>query len=147
MPAGRPSKYDPRHCERVVSLGKEGKSQVQIACDLGVDPKTLRDWAEAHEEFSLALTRAKAEEQSWWENAGQSGLFLDKFNAAVWKKSMEARFREDYTERRELTGKDGGAIATDNTHHGEVAVSHTVAFIAEALGIGEGSAPSEFGED
>jgi hypothetical protein len=34
----------------------------------------------------------------------------------------------------QLTGEGGGPIATDNAHHGEVAVSDTVAFITEALG-------------
>lgn len=110
MTAGRPSKYDPSYCETVIELGKQGKSQVQIACALDVDPKSLRDWAAAHEEFSLALSRAKAEEQNWWENAGQIGMISDKFNAAVWKKSVEARFRDDYTERKELTGAEGGAL-------------------------------------
>ncbi len=113
MPAGRPSLYDPSYCERVIDLGKAGKSQVQIACALDVDPKTLRDWAEKHEEFSLALTRAKAHEQDWWETAGQQGLTADKFNSAVWSKSMSARFRDDYTERtkQEHSGPDGGPIA------------------------------------
>lgn len=26
MPAGRPSDYDPAYCERVIELGREGKS-------------------------------------------------------------------------------------------------------------------------
>ena len=111
---GRTSKYDPAFCEAVVELGRQGKSQVQIACALDVDPKTLRDWRDAHEEFSLALTRAKAEEQNWWENAGQAGLSADKFNSAVWAKSMSSRFRDEYTERRELSGPDGGAIKTED---------------------------------
>lgn len=106
MPAGRPTKYNPDYCEQVIQLGKQGKSRVQIACELDVDPKSLRDWADAHPEFSLALTRAKAEEQNWWENTGQTALFADKFNSAVWAKSMSARFRDDYTEKvqQELSG-------------------------------------------
>lgn len=101
MPAGRPSSYDPSYCEQVVELGKQGKSQVQIAVALDVSRKTLWDWSEAHPEFSAALTRAKECEQDWWENAGQVGLTGDKFNSAVWSKSMSARFRDDYTERRQ----------------------------------------------
>lgn len=115
MPAGRPSTYDAAYCAQVIDLGRQGKSQVQIACSLDVDPATLRDWAKAHEEFALALTRAKAEEQNWWENKGQDGLTADKFNSAVWAKSMSARFRDDYTERKEVSGPDGGPIATKST--------------------------------
>jgi transposase-like protein len=114
MPAGRPTSYRPEFCDDVIELGKQGKSQVQIACGLDVDPKTLRDWAEAHPEFSLALSRAKAFEQDWWENAGQTGMTGDKFNAAVWKKSMEARFRDDYTERREISGGVAVILSKDD---------------------------------
>jgi hypothetical protein len=40
----------------------------------------------------------------------------DKFNALVWKTSMQARFREDYTERKEtqLTGANGGAVQVES---------------------------------
>jgi predicted metal-dependent phosphotriesterase family hydrolase len=55
------------------------------------------------------------EEQRWWEQAGRGGMYLDKFNALVWKTSMQARFRDDYTERKvtEVSGPDGGAIKTE----------------------------------
>ena len=110
MTAGRPTKYKPEFCERVIKLGKEGKSPAQIACNLEIGRASLHDWAEAHPDFSAALTRAKDEEQNWWENKGQSSLSADRFQAAVWKKSMEARFRDDYTERKEHGGIGGGAI-------------------------------------
>lgn len=107
MPAGRPSYYDPAYCERVIELGKQGKSQVQIAVALEVPRTTLLRWADEHEEFRTALTHAKECEQDWWENAGQAALTSKEFNSVVWTKSMQARFRDDYTERREqaLTGK------------------------------------------
>lgn len=109
---GRPSKYDEAICQRVIDLGKEGKSLTQIAVALNVPKSTLQSWADQHIEFSAALTRAKQCEQAWWENAGQEGLRADKFNSAVWAKSMSARFREDYTERRELAGVADRPIET-----------------------------------
>ena len=113
-PGGRPTKYDPAFCDEVIELGKQGKSQVQIACALDVDPATLRNWTEAHPEFLLALTRAKAHEQDWWETKGQEAVDKGEMSgpgATVWKKSMEARFRNDYTERKEV--EHSGAIAID----------------------------------
>lgn len=107
---GRPSTYDPAYCERVVQLGKEGKSKTEIASALETCRASLDRWAEEHEEFRTAITRAKVEEQAWWEKVGREALYADKFQPAVWKKSMEARFRDDYTERRELGGTDGGPI-------------------------------------
>lgn len=49
-------------------------------------------------------------------------------------------------DKSELTGKDGGPIATDNSHHGSIAISDTARFIADALGKGAEPAPSESGE-
>jgi len=110
---GRPSLYRPEYCERVVELGKKGYSFVQIADDLDLNSRqTLDNWGEEHPEFLDALTRARVAAQAWWEQAAMDGLKADKFNALVWKTSMQARFREDYTERKvnEVVGKDGGAI-------------------------------------
>lgn len=37
-------------------------------------------------------------------------MYLDRFNATVWTKSVSARFKDDYSERREVTGANGGPI-------------------------------------
>jgi lambda repressor-like predicted transcriptional regulator len=110
---GRPSKYDPAYCDKVVELGKEGMSVVEIACQLGVARSTLEEaWTSQHPEFSEAFARAREESQSWWERAGREGLKADKFNAQIWSRSMAARFPHDWREttRQEHTGKDGGPI-------------------------------------
>lgn len=41
-------------------------------------------------------------------------MIADKFNAQVWTKSVAARFRDDYTERKELTGASGGPVAVSS---------------------------------
>jgi predicted transcriptional regulator len=109
---GRPTLYDPAHCEVVVEAGKAGKSVAWIACELGVCKQTLHNWMEAHPEFLDAMTRAKLFAQRWWEDKGQDGLTQSGFNASIWSRSMAARFPEDWREttRQEQTGKDGGAI-------------------------------------
>jgi hypothetical protein len=97
----RPSDYDPAYCEQVIELGKEGKSKAQMAAAFDVSRQTIDNWAAAHPEFLEALSRSDAHAQNWWETKGAEGMEKPGFNAAVWKKSMEARFRDDYTERRE----------------------------------------------
>lgn len=69
-------------------------------------------WGKTHPEFMAALTRAKELEQAWWEDTGQHSLFADKFQHAVWSKSMSARFRDKYTDKvqNEHSGPDGGPI-------------------------------------
>lgn len=114
-PVGRPSGYKPEYCDVAIEIGKRGGGPNDIACELGVLRESLYDWAKVHQEFSTALRIAKQHEQKWWENKGIEGLGADRFNAVVWRTSMQARFREDYTERKvtEVTGKDGGAIQTE----------------------------------
>lgn len=100
--AGRPTDYEQSYCERVIELGKLGKSKAQMCAEFDISRQTIDNWAAAHEEFLEALSRAMAHAQAWWEDQGVKGLTSKDFNAPVWKKSMEARFREDYTERREV---------------------------------------------
>ncbi len=103
MPAGRPSPYEPSYCDEVIDLGKAGKSKAQMAAHFDVSRQTIDNWAASHGEFLEALSRADAHAQAWWEDKGMKGMEAPGFNAAVWKKSVEARFREDYTERRDYT--------------------------------------------
>jgi len=114
-PVGRPSMYRPEYCELAIEIGKRGGGPNDIACEIGVLRENLYEWAKVHPEFLTALKQAKQHEQKWWENKGIEGLGADKFNAMVWKVSMQARFRDDYTEKKitEVTGKDGGAIQTE----------------------------------
>lgn len=112
MSGGRPSDYLPEFCERVIELGRMGKSKAQIAADLDVCRNTLDNWATVHPEFLNALTRARDFAQAWWEDKAQTGLETSGFNASLWSRSMAARFPDDYTERqkRELTGANGGPV-------------------------------------
>lgn len=115
-PIGRPSKYKPEYCERVVEMAREtGAGPAEYAAEFDVDRASMYRWAEEHEEFRTALTRAKIQEQAWWERAGKTGLFADKFNALVWKTSVQARFRDDYTERTqtEISGRNGGPVKVE----------------------------------
>jgi hypothetical protein len=50
--------------------------------------------------------------QAWFEDRGQSGLETPGFNANLWVKQVQARFRDEYTEtqKRELSGPNGGPI-------------------------------------
>ncbi len=112
-PVGRPTKYCPEFCELAIEMGKLGYSPAMIAAEFDVDKASMYDWGASHPEFSTALTRAKTFEQSWWEREGMGGLRSREFNANLWIKSAQARFREDYTERKELTGANGGAVQVE----------------------------------
>ena len=105
LKVGRPSLYKPEYCEKVIELGREGKSLVQIASHFDVTRQAVLEWANQHPEFFAALERARVHAQNWWENQAQAGMHAKIFNSKVWEVSVRARFREDYTERREVDAR------------------------------------------
>ena len=110
LKVGRPTLYRPEYCETVIELGREGKSLVQMAAHFDVSRPTISEWASEHPEFSKALDRAKVHAQNWWENQAQTGMYARGFNSKVWEVSVRARFRDDYTERKEVSGPNGGPV-------------------------------------
>jgi transposase len=117
-PVGRPSLYDPVYCERVIELGKIGKSVEQIAANIGVGTKTLYNWRDENPEFLHALDLAKELELDWWETIAQAMMVenkdSDKLNASIWSRSMAARFPKKYREstKTEITGAEGSPLLT-----------------------------------
>lgn len=108
---GRPSGYHQKFCDEVIRLGAEGKSRMAIAASLGICRLQLSRWEDKYPEFKQALARGKALEQKWWENIGEQGLVMgNQINSSIWAKSMSSRFKEDYTERSEISGPNGGEI-------------------------------------
>ncbi len=112
---GRPSEYDPAYCDRVIELGKEGASIVEMAAEIGCHRETLeQNWPAAYPEFSEAFARARLRSQAWWERTGRIGMQTKAIDASIWSRSMAARFPRDWREVKgtELTGKDGGPVET-----------------------------------
>lgn len=107
---GRPTLYRPEMCEAVVEWGKQGKSKTWIAAELDITKETLYQWIKTYPDFSDAITRATVQCQRWWEDAGQNGLTSNVFNSTVWTKNMAARFRDEWTDRQEISGMDGAPL-------------------------------------
>lgn len=117
MPAGRPTSYKPEYCDRVIEMGDQGYSVVEMAAELNVARSTLEnEWPEKNEAFSVALTHARQKSQAWWERQGRENVVMGvgkgTFNASMWSRSMAARFPKDWRESKDvaLTGKDGGPM-------------------------------------
>lgn len=119
MAGGRPTSYDPAFCERVLELGEQGASYVEIAHELGVVRQTLHNWEDAHPEFLDAITRAREASQVWWEKQGRAGLTAERFNASVWSRSMAARFPDDWRESKQVEHK-GGVTITAGQHDADL---------------------------
>lgn len=113
-PGGRPSKYDPKYCEEVLRMGAMGYSVVEMAAEIGVKRDTLEtNWPDKHPEFLEAFTQAMQLSQSWWEKQGRIALFADKFQNALWARSMAARFPKDWRESKNID--HSGQVAVENT--------------------------------
>lgn len=123
MTVGRPSTYDPSYCEQVVEYGKAGKSVTWIAATIGVTRATVYNWMEEHPEFLDAITRSQEAAQLWWEDAGQSGLREDKFNASIWSRSMAARFPKDWRENKGVELSGGVQIETTTKEQRDASVA------------------------
>lgn len=119
---GRPSKYDPALCDKVVELGRQGKSVEQISSALGFHYKTLLYWSETHPEFLEAMELAKQYEMAYWEDLGSQYIVeapqSAKLNTGLWSRSMAARFPAKYRENSkvEVTGKNDKPIQVDVLH-------------------------------
>jgi transposase len=115
-PVGRPTLYDPKYCEEVVTLGRIGKSVEQIAANLNVSLRTIYLWRDTYEDFMHALDDAKTYEQAWWEEQASAYMVenkeSDRLNATLWSRSMAARFPKKYREstKTEITGADGAPL-------------------------------------
>jgi len=112
---GRPSTFKAEYCEKVIELGKQGMSVVEMACEIGVARATLEtNWPEQHPEFLEAFTRAREESQAWWEKTGREGMKAKSIDSAIFSRSMAARFPHDWREttRNEHSGPNGSPIAT-----------------------------------
>jgi hypothetical protein len=100
---GRPTKYDPVLREKVIDLGKEGKSKAQIAAALEIARNTLDNWAEAHPDFLSALKEAHDLALAWWEDKGQAGIDAGagNFNATAFIFQVKNRFRAEYRDQQD----------------------------------------------
>jgi len=108
-PGGRPTLYKEEYCERIVELGRQGKTFVEIANEFGVTKQTLHNWCDAHCQFFDAMKKAKGLCEQYWMNVGREGMYMGgkdtPFQANMWIFWMKACF--GWSDRPEL--KDGSA--------------------------------------
>jgi hypothetical protein len=85
----------------VLECGAHGYSRAQIAACIGVGRNTLDRWSKEHPRLAEVLERADTLAQAWWEGRAMDGTANQRIGAAIWGKSMAARFSHDYADRIE----------------------------------------------
>jgi hypothetical protein len=109
---GQPTKYRPEYCEELVRHMQTGLSFEAFAGVLEVSLDTLNEWANVHPAFSVAKKEAFQRCRLFWERLGIAGSAgkIPHFNCGAWIFNMKNRFRNEWKERHEVVGEDGGAI-------------------------------------
>ena len=67
---GRPTKYRPEYCERIIEHLKQGLTFESFAAsipDNGVNIDTIHEWAKKHPEFAEAKKRGAALTHAYWD--------------------------------------------------------------------------------
>lgn len=110
MPAGRPSKYDPKYCDEVVAYMGQGYSKTAFAGSIGVCRDTILEWSSTIPEFSGAVKAAEAARvQSLETGLLQSDQLGPQVTARIF--ALKNAAPDEWRDRREFTGADGGPIA------------------------------------
>ncbi len=113
-PVGRPSLYKPEYCDSMVAFCRKGYSITAYAGEIGVSRECLTEWGRVHEEFSVALKRAKAAAARWWEDKGRTVGEGDGGPGAGTMVVFQLKNMagDDFSEKvvNEHTGKDGSPI-------------------------------------
>ena len=93
---GRPDKYKPEYCKKIVEFMSDGSSLTAFAAEIEVSKNTVYEWAKKYPDFQDAINVARQKCQAWWEKQGRTGLFMGikdgTFSQSVWIFNMKARF-------------------------------------------------------
>ena len=112
--AGRRSKYTPETVEKLTQAIRLGATY-KLACDYaGISEDTFARWREQHADFADIIQKAEGTAAVGWLAKIEAAASDGNWPAAAWK--LERRYPEMYGRQRvEMTGAEGGPIATEIT--------------------------------
>lgn len=96
-PVGRPrrelSSLDEGWQDKLLILGKQGASDIEMRFELGISDDVWYRWMEEEPEFTQAVKRARQACQIWWERTGRD-MAIGEIggNATTWIFNMKNRF-------------------------------------------------------
>lgn len=103
---GRPSKYDPKMCDKVIELMSEGAALVEVAAELDITRETLNQWTKSNPVFSDAVKKGQELSEAWWLKQGRINLKTnpkgEQFNSTLWYMNMKNRF--GWRDKHEVAG-------------------------------------------
>ena len=101
---GRPTKYEPEFCERVIEFMSKGYSKEACAGELEITKDTLYQWEKAHPDFSDSLKAGLELSRKFWEKTAIENIVYNqkgkKADAVLWIFNMKNRF--GWTDKKEI---------------------------------------------
>lgn len=94
------NKFKPEYCEKLIEMGKQGKSRSQFCSAISICQDTFYGWLKMFKEFHQAYQLFKIHSRAWWEQQGQENLIQVydaegggiKFDTSMWKFTVGGRF-------------------------------------------------------
>lgn len=113
MPAGRPSKYKPEFCQIIEDELAKGYGLAAACVALDIVKETAYEWANQYPDFSHAIKKGRQKSQKFWSKTlidqSQKGGGIPTSSIFA----MKNLFPEDWSDRKELSGPDGGPIPVE----------------------------------
>lgn len=113
MAGGRPTDYDPSHCDEAVVFLAQGYSLAAFAGHIGVARSTVYKWVDEHPEFSDAVKTGQAGAILWWERRNKEFAETGEGNATAIIFGLKNRASDEWRDVKatEISGPDGAPIA------------------------------------
>jgi transposase len=89
---GRPTKYSPIMCKRVIEIMAQGRSRGNAATLMGLTEVTFYDWMKNNPDFSKAVKIGDQLSLLWWMTMGQINIHNKDFNSTLYMMQMQNRF-------------------------------------------------------
>lgn len=99
---GRPTKYKPEYCEKLIEHMGKGYSFESFASECHTGREMLYLWSQKHKDFSNAKKIGTERCRIWWEKIGVAGMIgkYPGFQASIWIFNMKNRFK--WTDKTEI---------------------------------------------
>lgn len=110
MAGGRPTKYNPDFCDKLIDWMSEGMSFKSFAGEVDVCFDTLYEWEKQHPEFSDSKKRATAKCLVTWERIGLTG----EMPTGTYCFNMKNRFPEDWKDRQEISQQTSHKVDSES---------------------------------
>ena len=107
---GRPTKYRPEMCQKIIDAMEKGLSKEAAATEIGICEASFYLWQKENKEFSEAVKEGEKRSQLFWEKVGIKGMVgkIPGFNATTWIFNMKNR--QGWKDRQETEHTGGFSI-------------------------------------